>query len=178
MGYRALIASDIPSRAVIRGDALQASLRYSVNSGLGDYKIHGNVMRLGINIVDTENFEGYTDCQGTRIYSGKGAIEVSASVSESEAQLVEANHGYDDRTNLDQIGIVWNRDAICSRLHGGARPPFSEVQWLMPTHDFWKCKSSATLMKEFHVRARVIFTSMRPAKPNHAALQYRKASPE
>jgi hypothetical protein len=149
-----------------------------VNSSLGHYKIHGNVMRLGINIVETENFEGYTDCQRTRSYSGKGAIEITASVSESEAQLIEPNHRYDDRTNLDQIGIVWNGDAICCGLHRGARPPFSEAQWLMPTHDFWKRKSCAALMKEFHVRARVILTTMRPAKPNHAALQYRKASLE
>src|SRR3954452_19732051 len=178
MGYRALIGSGIPRRAALKGDALQASLRHLVDSSLGYYKIHGNVMRLGINIVEPQHFERYSYCQRTWACPGQGAIEITPSISKAEAQLIEANHRYDACANRDQIGLVWNRDAICSRCHRGARPPLSEAQRFMPAHDFWKRKRCPPLMKEFHVWTGIVLAAMRPAKPDRASLQYRKASHE
>jgi len=105
-----------------------------INSRLGDNEIHWNIVCVGMQIFQAENFERNTDSEWTRVHGDQRAIEITAAVPQAKTKFVEADHGDDQGIHCYRIGIVRYRNIISADFHGRSPPPLAETERLMFIH--------------------------------------------
>src|SRR5208337_943883 len=117
--------------------------RSIVDARRGHDDIHPDIMRLRVDARERADRMRDTDCERSRIESGKCAVEEPATIAEPITGWVEANQRRNDhgRPNCSSAGWIWN--VPCTLLEPGFWVPFPEHERLAFRNNNWKSDANA-----------------------------------